>query len=200
MCWYVFQATQLVLKLDFYSRCRSEIRLCLPSSSMFSLWTLASTTCSWISSPVDVEGPLHAEIQATWFSKWQLFFVDLAIPMQANLEDTVEDDDTMCQKLLEQHADTSGPESTRSRISKGSKVNVPTFFRGQKASLCWWLCWLCCLNIRSGDRLRWNGLGLVLTSRSRSSRCSKRYGGWDYSRCCCWCYSCWNTSDMVSEA
>ena len=45
--------------------------------------------------------------------------------MQANLEDTVEDDDTMYQKLLDQHADTSGPESTSSRTSKGSKVNVP---------------------------------------------------------------------------
>ena len=45
--------------------------------------------------------------------------------MHANLEDTVEDDDTMYQKLLDQHADTSGPESTSSRASKGSKVNVP---------------------------------------------------------------------------
>ena len=45
---------------------------------------------------MDVEGPLNAEIQATWFSK---FFVDLAVPMQANLEDTVEDDDALYQKL-----------------------------------------------------------------------------------------------------
>ena len=60
--------------------------------------------------PAPVEGPLNAEIQAIWFSKWQLFFVDLAMPMQANLEDTVEDDDTMYQKLLDEHADTSGPE------------------------------------------------------------------------------------------
>ena len=45
--------------------------------------------------------------------------------MQTNLEDTVEDDDNMYQKLLDQHADTSGPESTISRASKGSKVNVP---------------------------------------------------------------------------
>ena len=42
-----------------------------------------------------IEGLLNAEIQVTWFSKWQLFFVDLAVPMQANLEDTVEDDDTV---------------------------------------------------------------------------------------------------------
>ena len=47
------------------------------------------------------------------------------MPIQANLEDTVEDDDTMYQKLLNEHADTSGPESTSSRASKGSKVNVP---------------------------------------------------------------------------
>ena len=74
---------------------------------------------------MDVEGPLNAEIQVTWFSKWKLFFVDLAMSMQANLEDTVKDDDTMYQKLLDQHADTSEPESTSSRASKGSKVNVP---------------------------------------------------------------------------
>ena len=47
------------------------------------------------------------------------------MPMEANLEDTVEDDDTMYQKLLNQHADTSEPESTSSRAAKGSKVNVP---------------------------------------------------------------------------
>ena len=75
--------------------------------------------------PVDIEGLLNAEIQATWFSKWQLFFVDLAVPMQANLEDTVEDDDTLYQIHMDQHADTSGPESTSSRASIGSKVNVP---------------------------------------------------------------------------
>ena len=80
---------------------------------------------------MDVEGPLNAEIQATWFSK---FFVDLAIPMQANLEDTVEDDDALYQKLISKSidADTSGPDST---------------FRGQKATLCWRLCWMCHLNI-----------------------------------------------------
>ena len=46
--------------------------------------------------------------------------------MQANLEDTVEDDDTLYQKLISKSidADTSGPESTSSRAS-GSKVNVP---------------------------------------------------------------------------
>ena len=77
--------------------------------------------------PVDIEGLLNAEIQVTWFSKWQLFFVDLAVPMQANLKDTVEDDDTLYQKLISKSidADTSGPESTSSRASKGSKVNVP---------------------------------------------------------------------------
>ena len=45
--------------------------------------------------------------------------------MQANLEDTVEDDDAMYQKLINQQAKTSGPESTSSRASMGSKVNVP---------------------------------------------------------------------------
>ena len=75
--------------------------------------------------PVDIEGLLNAEIQVTWFSKCQLFFVDLAVPMQANLEDTVEDDDTLYQILMDQHADTSGPESMSSRASIGSKVNVP---------------------------------------------------------------------------
>ena len=77
--------------------------------------------------PVDIEGLLNAEIQVTWFSKWQLFFVDLAVPMQVNLEDTVEDDDTLYQKLISKSidADTSGPESTSSRASNGSKVNVP---------------------------------------------------------------------------
>ena len=77
--------------------------------------------------PVDIESLLNAEIQATWFSKWQLFFVDLAVPMQANLEDTVEDNDALYQKLISKSidADTSGPESTSSRASIGSKVNVP---------------------------------------------------------------------------
>ena len=77
--------------------------------------------------PVDIEGLLNAEIQVTWFSKWQLFFVDLAVPMQANLEDTVEDDDALYQKLISKSidADTSGLESTSSRASIGSKVNVP---------------------------------------------------------------------------
>ena len=75
--------------------------------------------------PVDIEGLLNAEIQVTWYSKWQLFFVDLAMPMQANLEDTVEDNDAMYQKLIDQQAGTSGPESTSSRASIGSKVNVP---------------------------------------------------------------------------
>ena len=76
--------------------------------------------------PVDIEGLLNAEIQVTWFSKWQLFFVDLAVPMQANFEDTVEDDDALYQKLISKSmdAETSGPESTSSRAS-GSKVNVP---------------------------------------------------------------------------
>ena len=116
-----------------------------------------------------------------------------------NLEDTLQDDDTVYQKLTYQNADTSGPDSISSRTSKGHT------FRGQKALLCWWLCWwlclwLCCwlchLNIRSGDRLRWNGLGPALTSRS-----SRRYGGWVCSSCHHWCYLLyWNTTDMVSEA
>ena len=46
--------------------------------------------------------------------------VDLAIPMQANLQDTVKHDDTVYQKFFDQHADTSGPDSTSSRTSKGS--------------------------------------------------------------------------------
>ena len=76
---------------------------------------------------VDIEGLLNAEIQAAWFSKWQLFFVDLAMPMQANLEDTVEDDNALYQKLISKSidADTSGLQSTSSRASIGSKVNVP---------------------------------------------------------------------------
>ena len=47
--------------------------------------------------------------------------------MQANLEDTVEDDDALYQKLISKsiNADTSSPESTSSRASIGSKVNVP---------------------------------------------------------------------------
>ena len=46
--------------------------------------------------------------------------------MQANLEDMVEDDDALYQKLISKSidADTSGPESTSSRAS-GSKGNVP---------------------------------------------------------------------------
>ena len=42
--------------------------------------------------------------------------------MQANLEDTVEDDDALYQKLISKSidADTSGPDSTSSRTSKGS--------------------------------------------------------------------------------
>ena len=45
--------------------------------------------------------------------------------MQANLEDTVEEDDAMYQKLMDQQAETSGLESTSSSASIGSKVNVP---------------------------------------------------------------------------
>ena len=42
--------------------------------------------------------------------------------MQANLEDTVEDDDALYQKLISKSidADTSGPESSSSRTSIGS--------------------------------------------------------------------------------
>ena len=47
------------------------------------------------------------------------------MPKQANPEDTVEDDDAMYQKLIDQQAETSGLESTSSRTSIGSKVNVP---------------------------------------------------------------------------
>ena len=55
--------------------------------------------------------------------------------MQANLEDTVEDDDAMYQKLINQQADTSGLESTSSRASIGSKVNVPAAAAQQKVQV-----------------------------------------------------------------
>ena len=57
------------------------------------------------------------------FHEYGLHFVYI---LQANLEDTVEDDDALYQKLISKSidADTSGPESTSSRAS-GSKVNVP---------------------------------------------------------------------------
>ena len=46
--------------------------------------------------------------------------------MDSNIEDTVEDEDAMYKKLLEQQpGDTSGPESTSSRVS-GSKVDRST--------------------------------------------------------------------------
>ena len=57
--------------------------------------------------------------------------------MQPNLEDTVEDDYAIVPKIIDQHAYTSGPESTSSRAS-GSNLRSITF-RGQKAPLCWWL-------------------------------------------------------------
>ena len=46
--------------------------------------------------------------------------------MDSNIEDTLEDEDAMYKKLLEQQpGDTNGPESTSSRVS-GSKVDVHT--------------------------------------------------------------------------
>ena len=46
--------------------------------------------------------------------------------MDSNLEDTLEDEESMYSKLLQQKPDdTSGPESTSSRVS-GSKVDLTT--------------------------------------------------------------------------
>ena len=57
------------------------------------------------------------------------------MPIQANLEDIVEDNDAMYQKLIDQQADISGPESTSSRASIGSKVNVPAAAAQQKVQV-----------------------------------------------------------------
>ena len=56
---------------------------------------------------MDVKGPLNAEIQATWFSKSQLLFVDLAVPLEANVEESVsQDEDAIYERLMQ---DTAPP-------------------------------------------------------------------------------------------
>ena len=63
--------------------------------------------------PVDVEGPLVPAIQATWFSKSQLLFVDLAVPLQAHVEEVPsQDEDEMYERLMDQTAQSA----TRSRL------------------------------------------------------------------------------------
>ena len=65
---------------------------------------------------MDVEGPLVPTIQATWFSKSQLLFVDLAVPLQAHVEDSAsQDEDAMYERLMQETAQPA----TR---SKGSKI------------------------------------------------------------------------------
>ena len=65
--------------------------------------------------PADVEGLPESVKQVTWFSTRQLFFVDLALPLQPDMEQ-VEDEEAMYAQLLKQpvHKPSSG--------SSGSKV------------------------------------------------------------------------------
>ena len=72
--------------------------------------------------PVDVEGPLVPAIQATWFSKSQLLFVDLALPLEANVEEVPSQyEDEMYERLMQETAQPA----TRSKGSKStSETNV----------------------------------------------------------------------------
>ena len=67
--------------------------------------------------PADVEGLPESVKQVTWFSTRQLFFVDLALPLQPDMEQ-VEDEEAMYAQLLKQpvHKPSSG--------SSGSKVHA----------------------------------------------------------------------------
>ena len=62
---------------------------------------------------MDVEGPLVPAIQATWFSKSQLLFVDLAVPLQAHVEEAPsQDEDEMYQRLMDQTAQSATTSSS----------------------------------------------------------------------------------------
>ena len=58
-----------------------------------------------LTGPADVEGLPESVKQATWFITRQLFFVDLALPLQPDMEQ-VEDEDAMYAQLLKQPVDT----------------------------------------------------------------------------------------------
>ena len=92
-----------------------------------------------LTGPADVEGLPESVKQVTWFITRQLFFVDLALPLQLDMEQ-VEDEDAMYIQLLKQPVDTD---------------NRPTLC-ANNASLSWWFILLflhrsflvCHLNIR----------------------------------------------------
>ena len=72
--------------------------------------------------PVDVEGPLVAAIQATCFSKSQLLFVDLAVPLQVHVEEVPSQyEDEMYQCLMGHTAQPATP-------SKGSKRSTSEIY------------------------------------------------------------------------
>ena len=65
---------------------------------------------------MDVEGLLVPAIQATWFSKSQLLFVNLAVPLQVHVEEAPsQNEDEMYQRLMDQ---TAQPATTRSRLDQ----------------------------------------------------------------------------------
>ena len=156
--------------------------------------------------PVDVEGPLVPAIQATWFSKSQLLFVDLAVPLEAHVEEVPSQyEDEMYERLMGQTAQPA----TRSKVSKSRSTSETTrsTWGGQKASLCWWwlYCWLCHLNrfrstwwdrFGSGSGRHTGGGGGGRSSCRCRCRCNGGWGYWGYCSCSCSKLSSWNTSDM----
>ena len=79
--------------------------------------------------PVDVEGTLVPAIQATWFSKSQLLFVDLAVPLQAHVEEVPSQyEDEMYERLMVQTAQPATnvdlPEEAKRRRFAGGGCTV----------------------------------------------------------------------------
>ena len=79
--------------------------------------------------PVDVKGPLVPAIQATWFSKSQLLFVDLALPLQVHVEEVPSQyEDEMYERLMGQTAQPATnvdlPEEAKRRYFAGGGCTV----------------------------------------------------------------------------
>ena len=64
----------------------------MSASTIMSCWSPPATAPP--TGPADVDSLPESVKQMTWFSTRQLFFVDLALPLQLDMEQ-VEDEDTM---------------------------------------------------------------------------------------------------------
>ena len=81
---------------------------------------LSTPVTAPLTGPEDVEGLPESVKQVTWFITRQLFFVDLALPLQPDMEQ-VEDEDAMYAQLLKQPVDT---DNRPTKPSSGSKIHA----------------------------------------------------------------------------